>query len=68
MEGVVRGEHLLGLLDAGDEGLAVGGLEGLPDVSHRLALEPGGVGEHLAQRDPCVPTAGEVVADGVIEA
>ena len=58
VEGVVGREHLLGLLDAGDEGLAVGRLEALPDVAHRLTLQSRGVGQHLAQRNPACRVPG----------
>jgi hypothetical protein len=40
VEGVVGRQDLLGLLDAHEEGLALGGAQTLPDVADRLALQP----------------------------
>ena len=59
-------EHLLGVPGPGEQLLARRRLHRLPDLARRLALEPGGVREHAADRRP-VRTLGEVRGERVVE-
>ena len=63
---VVRPADPLGLVEAGPQLVAVGLDQGVPDVTHRLALHPGDVGQRLAHRHG-VGHSGEMVAQQVVE-
>ena len=61
-----RIEHLLRVRGAGEQLLARRRLHRLPDLARRLALEPGGVREHAAERRP-VRALGKVRGQRVVE-